>query len=32
LDGFVKAMHQDGTLSTLSTKWFQTDLTKSSVE
>jgi polar amino acid transport system substrate-binding protein len=30
LDGFVKAMHQDGTLSTLSTKWFKTDLTKSS--
>jgi polar amino acid transport system substrate-binding protein len=32
LDGFVKAMHQDGTLSTLSNKWFQADLTKSSVE
>ncbi|HTP03414.1 MAG TPA: transporter substrate-binding domain-containing protein [Anaerolineales bacterium] len=30
LDGFVKAMHQDGTLSTLSTKWFQTDLSQSS--
>jgi len=29
LDGFIKAMHQDGTLSTLSTKWFQSDLTKS---
>ncbi len=28
LDGFVKAMHQDGTLSTLSKKWFQTDLTQ----
>ncbi len=28
LDGFVKAMHQDGTLSTLSNKWFQQDLTK----
>jgi polar amino acid transport system substrate-binding protein len=28
LDGFVKAMHQDGTLSTLSKKWFQADLTQ----
>ena len=32
LDGFVKAMHTDGTLSTLSNKWFQADLTKSSTE
>ncbi len=30
LDGFIKAMHQDGTLSTLSMKWFQQDLTKPS--
>ena len=28
LDGYVKAMHQDGTLSTLSKKWFQADLTQ----
>ena len=28
MDGFVKAMHQDGTLSTLSKKWFQVDLTQ----
>jgi polar amino acid transport system substrate-binding protein len=28
LDGFIKAMHQDGTLSTLSKKWFQADLTQ----
>lgn len=28
LDGFVKAMHADGTLTTLSNKWFQTDLTQ----
>src|SRR5512141_71098 len=28
LDGYVKAMHQDGTLSTLSKKWFQSDLTQ----
>ena len=28
LDGFVKAMHQDGTLTTLSKKWFQADLTQ----
>lgn len=28
LDGFIKAMHQDGTLSTLSQKWFQADLTQ----
>ena len=32
LDGFVKAMHTDGTLSTLSKKWFQSDLTQSSVQ
>ena len=28
LDGFVKAMHTDGTLTTLSNKWFQADLTQ----
>lgn len=28
LDGFIKAMHQDGTLTTLSNKWFQADLTQ----
>ncbi len=28
LDGDVKAMHQDGTLTTLSNKWFQADLTQ----
>ena len=28
LDGYVKAMHQDGTLGTLSKKWFQADLTQ----
>jgi polar amino acid transport system substrate-binding protein len=28
LDGFVKAMHSDGTLSQLSTKWFMADLTQ----
>lgn len=28
LDGFVKAMHSDGTLTTLSNKWFQADLTQ----
>ncbi len=28
LDGFVKAMHSDGTLSQLSTKWFKADLTQ----
>ncbi len=28
LDGFVKAMHTDGTLTNLSMKWFQTDLTQ----
>lgn len=28
LDGFVKAMHSDGTLSALSQKWFQADLTQ----
>jgi len=28
LDGFIKAMHTDGTLSTLSNKWFQADLTQ----
>ena len=28
LDGFVKAMHTDGTLATLSNKWFQSDLTQ----
>ncbi len=28
LDGFVKDMHSDGTLSRLSTKWFQADLTQ----
>lgn len=28
LDGFVKAMHADGTLTTLSTKWFKADLTQ----
>jgi polar amino acid transport system substrate-binding protein len=27
IDGFIKAMHTDGTLSTLSKKWFQADLT-----
>ena len=28
LDGFVKAMHTDGTLTSLSNKWFQADLTQ----
>lgn len=28
LDGFVKTMHSDGTLTTLSNKWFQADLTQ----
>ncbi len=28
VDGFIKAMHQDGTLTTLSGKWFQADLTQ----
>jgi len=28
LDGFVKAMHTDGTLTTLSKKWFKADLTQ----
>ena len=28
LDGFVKAMHSDGTLTQLSTKWFKADLTQ----
>jgi len=28
LDGFVKAMHTDGTLTTISNKWFQADLTQ----
>ncbi len=28
LDGFIKSMHTDGTLTTLSQKWFQTDLTQ----
>ena len=28
LDGFVKAMHSDGTLTALSNKWFQADLTQ----
>ena len=28
LDGFVKSMHSDGTLSQLSTKWFKADLTQ----
>lgn len=28
LDGFVKAMHSDGTLSALSNKWFKADLTQ----
>ncbi len=28
LDGYVKAMHTDGTLTTLSNKWFQADLTQ----
>ena len=28
LDGFVKDMHSDGTLSSLSMKWFQVDLTQ----
>lgn len=28
LDGFIKSMHTDGTLSTLSNKWFQVDLTQ----
>jgi len=28
LDGYVKAMHTDGTLATLSNKWFQADLTQ----
>jgi polar amino acid transport system substrate-binding protein len=28
LDGFVKAMHDDGTLTTLSMKWFKEDLTQ----
>ncbi len=28
LDGFVKAMHSDGALTTLSNKWFQADLTQ----
>ncbi len=32
LDGFVKAMHQDGTLTTLSNKWFQADLTQSAAQ
>jgi polar amino acid transport system substrate-binding protein len=27
LDGYVKAMHSDGTLSALSNKWFKADLT-----
>jgi polar amino acid transport system substrate-binding protein len=28
LDGFVKAMHEDGTLAALSNKWFKEDLTQ----
>jgi polar amino acid transport system substrate-binding protein len=28
LDGFVKAMHEDGTLTNLSMKWFKEDLTQ----
>lgn len=28
LDGFVKAMHSDGTLTTYSNKWFKVDLTQ----
>ncbi len=28
LNGFVDAMHADGTLSALSTKWFESDLTQ----
>ncbi|HEX8991872.1 MAG TPA: transporter substrate-binding domain-containing protein, partial [Anaerolineales bacterium] len=28
LDGFVKAMHADGTLTALSNKWFKADLTQ----
>jgi polar amino acid transport system substrate-binding protein len=28
LDGFVKAMHADGTLTAISNKWFKTDLTQ----
>ena len=28
LDGYVQAMHKDGTLTNLSMKWFQTDLTQ----
>ncbi len=28
IDGFIKAMHTDGTLATLSKKWFQADLTQ----
>ncbi len=28
LDGFIKAMHEDGTLTTLSKKWFDEDLTQ----
>jgi polar amino acid transport system substrate-binding protein len=30
LDGFVKAMHADGTLTAFSTKWFNADLTQAS--
>lgn len=31
LDGFIKSMHEDGTLSALSNKWFQVDLTRAPV-
>ena len=31
LDGFVKEMHSDGTLTSLSTKWFKVDLSASPV-